>query len=80
MAPELEEEERQITYMTAGRGRGPTKHAVTLAAPSSHKERNPPLPWFSGVSGFERGPVTARSRSRMQFLLRAGLRKRARVL
>ena len=33
LALELEEEERQITYMTAGRRRGPTKYEITLAAP-----------------------------------------------
>ena len=80
LALELEEEERQITYMTAGEDVAPTRYEITLAAPSVYKERNPPLPWPSGVSSFERGPVTARSRPRMQFLLRDGQRKRVRVL
>ena len=52
MIKELEDEERKIAYMTAGRGRGPIRYAIISAAPSCHKEEDPSLPQPSGVYGF----------------------------
>ena len=60
---ELDEEERKIRDMKAGRGRGTLQSRKYKGRPRDNKEGNPTLPRFTPVTLIKMGPVTTRSRS-----------------
>ena len=81
MTLEMEQEERKITYMSAGRGHGPHQvRSYSSRPPSSDKEGNSALLRPTLVTSFERCPLTTRSRSYIQLLFwHTGIRERTRA-